>query len=366
MKPIIIESIICLFAALLVTRTAIPMLSRKSEFLGLIDKPNNRKVHHKPIPLIGGIAIVIGVLFSILISEHAQQTIIDHLIIFAATAAIFIIGVWDDRADLSAKFRLGIQIMAAIGIAISGIRLDSFYGIFGIYELPIVVQYIATVVIITGVSNAFNLIDGIDGLAGGLALFNMATLALLAGITEDYGLMIVFISFTGALFSFLKSNRHPALIFMGDGGSMMLGFFMACTSIRILQSASETIAADALLSPSSFVLIISSILIVPVVDALRVFGRRYVDGKSVFTPDKSHLHHLILKLGINHKKVANSILLIEIFLVLFGIIVSKYLSITIVFMLLFFILLVIAKVLAFNTKMLNWQAKLKQLELQKK
>ncbi|MGB0403852.1 MAG: glycosyltransferase family 4 protein [Salibacteraceae bacterium] len=358
MKSIIIEGIVVFIAAFIITRSSIQLLSKNAIRLGLVDKPNARKIHKKPIPIIGGIAIVIGVLFAFLLSQNIQELITKHFIVLGSTLAIFLIGVWDDKVDLSPKLRLIIQLSAAIAISLSGIRIESLHGIFGIEQIPLFAQHTITVIIITGVSNAFNLVDGIDGLAGSLALLNVTILAILFAIIGNYAASLIFITFIGALIPFLTANNHPARIFMGDGGSMMLGFFTALSGIYFIQQNSiEFIIPEGL-----SVILISSILIIPVVDALRVFIGRYAKGNSIFTPDKSHLHHLILDFGINHFFVTNTILLIEIALVGIALFLFQFYSITAIMILLFAGLLLITKVLKFNTGLTQWQQKMKELE----
>lgn len=358
MKTLLIEAIALFTTAFLVTRAAIPVLSKKSPWLGLIDKPNNRKIHSKPIPVIGGIAITIGVLFSFLLSETIQSLIQQHFIVLGSTLSIFIIGVWDDRSNLSPKLRLAIQIFAAIAISISGIRIESLHGIFGIETIPLYVQHILTVVIITGVTNAFNLVDGIDGLAGSLALLNSTILAVLFLLIGNLGAAFIFLAIIGTLIPFLKANSHPARIFMGDGGSMMLGFFTSLSGIYFIQQNAITNS----ISDGLSVLIVSAILIIPVVDALRVFLSRYAKGNSIFSPDKTHLHHLILDFGINHFFVSSAILFIEILIVGLVILMFQSFSITFIFILLFTIILILSKVLKFNAQMVEWQQRMKTIE----
>ena len=358
MKSLLLESIVIFASAFLVAKISIPILSRRSLWLGLVDKPNARKIHKNPIPVIGGIAILIGVSFGLMLSQTAQELIVNHLIVLGSTLSIFFIGVWDDRSDISPKIRLAIQLSAAIAISLSGIRIESLYGIFGIESLPIYMQHIITIVTIVGVTNAFNFVDGIDGLAGSLALLNVSILAILFVIIENYGAAFIFIAFIGALVPFLKANNHPARIFMGDGGSMVLGFFTALSGIYFIQENSIQQSIPASLS----VLLISAILIIPVVDALRVFIGRFAKGNSIFTPDKSHLHHLILDFGINHFLVTNSILLIEILIVASTLLFSQFFSITSIFILLFAGLIFITKILKFNASLTEWELKMKTLE----
>tara|TARA_B100000795_G_scaffold75207_1_gene53433 strand:- start:1921 stop:3006 length:1086 start_codon:yes stop_codon:yes gene_type:complete len=361
MKSLLLESIIIFISSFLVAKATIPILSKRSIWLGLIDKPNARKIHKNPIPLIGGIAILTGVLFGLMLSQTAQVLIINHLAAVGSTLAIFLIGLWDDRSALSPKIRLVIQCSAAIGISLSGIRIESLYGIFGIEILPIYMQHLITIVIIAGVTNAFNLVDGIDGLAGSLALLNVSILAILFIIIGNYGAAFIFIAFIGALIPFLMANNHPARIFMGDGGSMVLGFFTALSGIYFIQENTIQQTVPASLS----VLLISAILIIPVVDALRVFIGRFAKGSSIFTPDKSHLHHLILYFGINHFLVTNSILFIELLIVGSTILLFQFYSITAIFILLFTGLIFITKILKINASLTEWQQKMKTLEKRK-
>jgi UDP-N-acetylmuramyl pentapeptide phosphotransferase/UDP-N-acetylglucosamine-1-phosphate transferase len=189
------------------------------------------------------------------------------------------------------------------------------FGIFGIEQLPIVFQYILTVFIVAGIINAFNLIDGIDGLAGGLALIDMTGFFVLFFLAGEVSSALIVASAAGGLLAFLKYNYHPARIFMGDTGSMILGFLLAAMGILALV-ISRTTTSYFIYSEAA--IIVFSIFILPVYDTLRVFAGRVINKKSPFSPDKTHIHHVLMKTGFNHPKSAKILYLTNIVLIATG------------------------------------------------
>jgi len=179
---------------------------------------------------------------------------------------------------------------------LSGIRITSFDGLFGINELSLSAQYSLTILAIVGITNAFNLIDGIDGLAGGLSFMSLVTLGLFLTISGDANTALVAFALAGAVFAFLYFNFNPAKIFMGDTGSLILGFIIAVLCIRLMQV--NVFAPNAILTNAPvFVL---GIVLIPVFDTLRVFAMRTWSGRSPFEADKKHIHHLLTNAGFSH------------------------------------------------------------------
>ena len=202
----------------------------------------------------------------------------------------------DDLKDLAARYKLVIEAGVATLLAVSGIRITSFGGLFGINELHIIAQYIITVVTIVGITNAFNLIDGIDGLAGGLGFMSLVTLGIFLTISKDLNYAMIAFAFAGALLGFLYFNFNPARIFMGDTGSLVLGFVIAvlCVQLMKINSIHSTPVV-----PNIYVFTLG-IVMIPVFDTLRVFGTRIWNGRSPFSADKTHIHHLITNKGFTH------------------------------------------------------------------
>jgi UDP-N-acetylmuramyl pentapeptide phosphotransferase/UDP-N-acetylglucosamine-1-phosphate transferase len=210
---------------------------------------------------------------------------------------LFGLGILDDLKDLSAKYKFIVQVGLASLIALSGIRITSFEGLFGIAELPVSAQYTFTILAIVGITNAFNLIDGIDGLAGGLGFMSLVTLGTVSyhEWRQQYCIGGICIGRRPCSL-FLYFNFNPAKIFMGDTGSLVLGFVIAVLSIRLIQ-VNAFVAAPVLSHAPVFVL---GIVFIPVFDTLRVFALRIWKGGSPFIADKTHIHHLVTNQGFSH------------------------------------------------------------------
>jgi len=292
----------------------IPVIIRLSNRYNLVDKPNERKVHKVPISRLGGLGIVTGIISTMpLWFVYGNFNFLLHLI--AAMIILIIIGVTDDLRELTPKVKFLGQIFAALLLAHAGLRIDDMFGIMGINHLPYIIQYILTIFIVTGIINAFNLIDGIDGLAGGLALINMAGFFVLFFISGEHSLALISISTVGALLGFLKYNYHPAKIFMGDTGSMILGFLLSAAGILSLVMSRHT---NSYFNYSETAIIVFSIFLLPVYDTLRVFAGRVLNKKSPFSPDKTHIHHLLMQTGFNHPKSAKILYSANIVIIITG------------------------------------------------
>src|SRR6185503_12393696 len=189
---------------------------------------------------------------------------------FFSIIVLFGLGIMDDLKDLSAKYKFIIQFGLAALIALSGIRITSFNGLFGIQDLNLSAQYTLTILAIVGITNAFNLIDGIDGLAGGLGFMSLLTIGLFLTMSGDGNTALIAFALGGAVLAFLYFNFNPARIFMGDTGSLVLGFVIAVLGIRLMQ---VNLHAAKPVLPHAPVFVFGIVLI-PVFDTLRVFGIR--------------------------------------------------------------------------------------------
>ncbi len=301
-------------AALLVSLILIPFIIRLSIRFNLVDKPNERKVHKVPVSRLGGVGIIAGTLVTApLWFLEGDVSLMTHLL--AGLLILVALGIADDLKELSPKIKFAGQTIAALIIAHGGLLIDSLYGIFGIYEIPVVIQYILTVFIVVGIINAFNLIDGIDGLAGGLALIDMTGFFILFMVSGNAGASLVAAGCAGALLGFLKYNYHPARIFMGDTGSMSLGFLLSAAGIMALTGSRGDLPH---FNYSETAIMVFSIFILPVYDTLRVFAGRILNRKSPFSPDKTHIHHLLMKTGFNHPRSAKVLYTANIVLIMTG------------------------------------------------
>lgn len=292
----------------------IPRVIKFSANRNLYDKPNERKIHRTPISRFGGIAIFIGFFASVLPFIYIFQSF-SFIYLFIALVLIFGIGTFDDLKGMRAMDKFYIQIFAAFLVAYGGFRIETLYGLFGVFELPIGMQYILTTIVIVGVTNAYNLIDGIDGLAGGIGFINFVVIGLLGLYFASLPIAIIAFSMAGAILGFLRFNFQPAKIFMGDSGSLLIGFLLATLSIFLLK-INDTLISGVYIK--NFVIIIGSILFLPVFDTLRVFFLRLLQKRSPFRADKSHIHHMFLEKGYNHKNTALILYMVNIFIIVAG------------------------------------------------
>ncbi len=335
----------------------IPFFRSVAIKIGLVDRPNHRKIHTKPIPLVGGLVVFAASSLTIALALPFEADIFAFKNTCIAAAILLLMGVLDDRFDLKASLKLAIQLILAHFVFQQGIKIESLHGFWGIYTLEPTVQYALTLVVIAGAVNAFNLMDGIDGLAAGLAIAGFIVFSLLAWLNHQHGLTLVFLTITGALIAFLRFNLSKSQkIFMGDAGSLTLGFVLVVAGIWLAQTATDTGHA------SLTVLGVVAVLLVPVFDALRVFRRRVKSGKSPFNADKTHLHHLVLSLGLKHKAASLSIvgLITSVMSIGYIFFQAKGLTLAIVAMLLLFF--VITSALQFNDNINNWKNRIKRME----
>ncbi len=295
-------ALLCFITAFVITLITIPPIISLIKKYRLYDIPNARKEHSTPIPTMGGIAIIAGMIISLLLwfpfNNQAAQ-----VCFFFSITVLFGLGIMDDLKDLSAKYKFIVQLGLASLIALSGIRITSFEGLLGINELPLMAQYTFTILAIVGITNAFNLIDGIDGLAGGIGFMSLVTLGIFLTMSGDTNTALIAFALAGGIMAFLYFNFNPAKIFMGDTGSLVLGFVIAVLCIRLLQV--NVMVPDPVL-PHAPVFVLGMVLI-PVFDTLRVFAVRIWKGKSPFEADKTHIHHLLTNAGFSHSFAAKLI-----------------------------------------------------------
>ncbi|WP_164462993.1 glycosyltransferase family 4 protein [Chryseobacterium shandongense] len=274
----------------------IPLMKTAAEKCRLVDIPNARKVHQKAIPLIGGLAI--GAIVALLAGLSSMQDLKEILPIIITSYVMLVVGTMDDKTDIKAIYKLGIQICVSIIIAFSGIRITSLYGIFGIYDINIYAQYLITILVMVAAVNAFNLIDGIDGLAGSVAGSGFILLLAITIIEENYGLMKLVMLFIGGIAAFLRYNfSKENKVFLGNSGSLFLGYFLVSIGIYIAKF-------DNIVSGFPYGLFfLLFVFTIPMIDSVRVYADRILRGKSPFKADKSHIHHYLLQLGISHKTI---------------------------------------------------------------
>lgn len=288
-------ALLCMVTAFVVTLITIPPVISLIRKYSLFDVPNARKEHSTPIPTMGGVAVVAGMMMALFLWFPFSNALAQVAFFFSITV-LLALGIMDDLKDLSAKYKFIVQFCLAVLISLSGIRITSFDGLLGIYELPLMAQYTFTILAIVGITNAFNLIDGIDGLAGGLGFMSLVTLGIFLTLNGDSNTALIAFALAGGILAFLYFNLNPARIFMGDTGSLVLGFVIAVLGVRLMQV--NMLAANPVF-PHAAVFVLGVVLI-PVFDTLRVFGTRLWQGKSPFSADKTHIHHLLTNQGFSH------------------------------------------------------------------
>lgn len=339
--------------AFLLSHILTPYIRNLANKFCLIDHPNFRKVHSVPIPLVGG--IVIGVTFffvGIMAQEFFKR---DILIIMSGAYVMLMVGIIDDKTDLKALYKLYIQCCLGFFVALYGIRITSFYGLFGIYSIPLFWQYFVTILLIVSSINAFNFMDGINGLASGIALLGSAFLAILSLVHQDYLLAKLSVILVGTLICFLRYNFSKThKIFLGDSGSLFLGFILITFGIYYIENCSDN-------QHKSGILYLLLVFLLPIFDFARVFSGRLARRLSPFAADKTHLHHHLMQLGFSHKAISLLVALINILILVLGFLITQYGSLE---MLILCVVLVFFfyKLLATLKNFYMWRQKIKEME----
>jgi UDP-GlcNAc:undecaprenyl-phosphate GlcNAc-1-phosphate transferase len=272
-------------ASLLLT----PLAKKLAIAIGAVDKPNYRKVHQKIMPRMGGLAIFLSFLIGLLILRPQDPY---NWPIITGSFIVVLTGLLDDKFELSPKLKLAGQLLAALVVVVIGGVHVEFINLpfggqleFGFLSIPL------TILWIVGVTNAINLIDGLDGLAAGVSSIALITISFMAFLKGDPYVMSVAIILLGSTLGFLIYNFYPAKIFMGDTGALFLGYMMSVVSLLGFKNVTVL----------SFVVPVI-ILGVPISDTFFAIIRRFVHKKPLSAPDKSHLHHCLLRLGYTHKQ----------------------------------------------------------------
>lgn len=321
---------IALVAAYIISIRIYPAIIYLSHTKDLMDEPGERSMHQLKTPTLGGVGLfvtfAIGMVVTGVFTPLPLQDVINVLALLGATMLLLFLGVKDDLVLLSPKKKFSGQLIAtALVVFASDIRIISMEGIFGLWELPYWISVVFTIFVFILVINAFNLIDGIDGLAGGLAILSSAVFGVFFLVNGQQYLALASFILIGALIGFLQHNlskKHK--LFMGDSGSLFTGFLLAYLTIAFLNKSTD---ATALAFPiaNAPVLAIAA-LSYPMLDTLRVFTIRIREGRSPFSADKNHIHHRFLSLGFSHKKSSASIVFLN-FMVMGVALALQYLNI---------------------------------------
>jgi UDP-GlcNAc:undecaprenyl-phosphate/decaprenyl-phosphate GlcNAc-1-phosphate transferase len=301
-----------LLSSVLLTALAVPLLSRLALRYSLVDIPNERKVHTQPIPRVGGLAMAIGMVAPVVYWLGGDRFVDAFL---AAAGVLILFGLLDDFLDLAPVWKFVGQVTAAcIVIFAGGVRIASL-GMLAPdgFLLPGWLAVPITIFVIVGVTNAINLSDGLDGLAGGISLLSLCCISYLAYLEHRTSIGIIALSLAGATFGFLRYNTYPATIFMGDVGSQLLGFSTITLALSLTQGNSP-------LSPMLPLVILGF----PILDTLTVMFGRMARGSSPFLADKTHFHHALLGLGLHQTESVMTIYLIQVVLVAMAFVLRFY------------------------------------------
>ena len=285
-----LQYVVPFIIALVVSYLLTPGVKKVAIKVGAVDRPNARKVHTHVIPRLGGLAIYIGFMAAVLFCVPLHHELLGMLL---GCTAIVAIGIWDDICNIPARVKLVGQIAAACIPVAFGIQIEWLTNPFGdILVLPEVIAVPLTIFWIIGFTNTVNLIDGLDGLAAGVAFIASISMFLLAVNLNQFLPALIIVSMAGAALGFLQYNFNPAKIFMGDTGSMLLGYTLAVSAVLGLVKTAATVA-----------LVVPIIALgLPILDTTFAIIRRRMSGVPIFQPDKGHLHHRLLALGMTQKQ----------------------------------------------------------------
>lgn len=311
----------------------------------LFDVPDERKVHKRPVPRLGGVSFFPVILFALcmfsalrLLMGHGpddsktDQLVCELLFLVSGLTLLYIIGIADDLVGVRYRRKFLVQVVSAAMFPLSGIYINNFYGLFGVFMVPAEVGIPLTMLLVVFITNAINLIDGIDGLASGLSMVALVVFGVMFVHYQmwSYG-MLAFVT-VGVIIPFFSYNVFGSAsmgrkVFMGDTGSLTLGFILSFCVIRYCMYEPGML----LTVKSSPVLVSFSVLMVPCLDVIRVVLRRARNRKPLFMPDRSHIHHKFLAMGFSPRKALVTILLMSACFGVFTLVGIRYLNNTFVF-----------------------------------
>jgi UDP-GlcNAc:undecaprenyl-phosphate/decaprenyl-phosphate GlcNAc-1-phosphate transferase len=316
------------FTAFGVVLFSTPSLIKVAILKRLFDEPTEeRKLHKKVIPTIGGVIIFAGTFFSFVLwfpsdsllnidvgnsnylknaleLEVTKSALSDFKYILATVLVLFFVGVKDDIIGTSPIKRLAAHVLVALIIVLmADIRVKSMHGIFNVYEIPYWSSIFIALFAIIVTINAFNFIDGIDGLAAGIGVIASSVFGIWFFMAGDIVMSLLSFSLAGSLFAFLFFNFPPAAIFMGDSGSTTIGLILSVLALKAVETPSANIS-NTIIGEIQRPLFVMAILSYPLIDTLRIFVYRTIKGVSPFEADRNHIHHALLNTGMNHRAVS--------------------------------------------------------------
>lgn len=310
----------------------------------LFDVPDIRKVHKTPTPRLGGLAFVPVIMISVCIitgiryymnnqvdSLWSSSLFIQYLFLVAGMTLLYLIGVADDLVGVGYRYKFIVQILSASFLPLSGLWINDLGGLLGFHAIPAFIGMPLTVFLVVYITNAINLIDGIDGLASGLTCIALVLLIIVCVLTGQWTHALLASATLGVVSTFYYYNVFSASdrkLFMGDAGSLTLGYILSFLVLHFWMRESYWDPFELNLN-----MVTISALLIPLLDVVRVFASRVRDGRNPFLPDKNHIHHKLLRTGMRVRAVMISLLLLSVFLISTNFILSFYINTT--FMLLF-------------------------------
>lgn len=335
------------FVSCLIARIIIPKITVISQKKKLFDVPDSRKIHEGAVPRLGGVSFFPTIMFSVAFTlalydvlnyyipdRIADRVVPEFLFLTCGMTLLYLIGIADDLVGVRYKKKFFIQILAALFLPVSGIYINHFFGLFGIHAVSAWLGVPFTVLLAVFITNAINLIDGLDGLASSLSSVALVVLGILFLQQSLFCYAILAFAVFGVLLPFFYYNvfgrtEKSTKIFMGDTGSLTLGYILSFLTIKFsMWPASSGIPAPA----QGAILIAFAVLIVPVLDVIRVVLLRARQHRHIFQPDKNHIHHKFLAMGLSHRKTMISILGIACLFALSNIWLLPYVNINVLFL----------------------------------
>lgn len=299
-----VQIYISMLVSLLITWRAIPLIINICINSDLMAIPVKRSSHAAPTPTFGGVAIFAGLMIGYTLWNFGDEGILLHKVL-SGIIILFFLGIKDDLYALSASKKLITQIIVSALVVIgSDLRITDFFGILGIHEIPYFISVLFTILLFVSLINAFNLIDGIDGLAGGIAMIASGVFGVWFLLNEYWSLACLALTLCASLLGFLRFNfSKSSKIFMGDTGSLLVGYLITVFAVKFIHfNVNYEFAKDSHFISAPIIAIV--LLSVPIFDTLRVFGLRILRGNSPFKADRIHMHHLLVDNGFSHIKAS--------------------------------------------------------------
>ena len=349
METIIISAAMLFIIAFVVTSITIPLIIKLCRKKRLFAENGGRHIHVGKICAFGGVPIFLGIfgaqLYLLLDPPDLYVDYFPYYILGFSVALLFFVGFIDDLLDIKARDKFLIQLLlASLLVFRAGIYIESFHGLFGLYELPLWFAYPFSITTIIFLVNAFNLIDGVDSLSASIGILALSVFSYYFYHTGNYYDFLIAVSVLASLIGFWFFNKPPAKIFMGDTGTLSVGVLLAYFSIQMCNISTEGMSG---MNPV-FVMIVLSY---PVIDTLRVFIKRISKGNSPFTPDRSHLHHRLIDLGYSHGKTTFIIIFVSLIFISLTYLLKEQKTLS------FFVMLVLVGTSSQVPGIINWYRK---------